>query len=121
MTGALSQKASRAAALGRGLTGSCRAGAGRLFPKTLGSAPVTADILRAACGHGRGFDDAEQTEAVSRWALAEIDRLRRRVELLEADIANVHRECDRHHTAFPGTWPYERVKLIVDDALSRER
>jgi hypothetical protein len=43
------------------------------------SAPVpdgSETALRAAVTSGRGFDDAAQTEAACRWALAEIDRLR---------------------------------------------
>jgi len=70
------------------------------------------DTLRWACETGKGFESAEQTEQVSRWALAEIERLR-----------DVLREADRDLTAIADTLDeaagedIDIVRALLKDAL----
>lgn len=53
--------------------------------------------------------DEGRTEFASQGVLDEMERLR-------ADIAQAGEQFDRHHLSLPGTWPWERAKLVVDDA-----
>ena len=65
----------------------------------------------------RGDTERRIDAAISEmWeAMAERDALKAENERLRSDMDGVLNQLDGHHAALPGTWPWERVKFVLDD------